>query len=301
MRAREIILFFLVACCISNIANSQNTWINNAEMQFKIQVPKNYKQNQFIEGTDKILALVSPDENVAVRVRAMKATNQVTTGLLQQVFEQNIISGAKRIMNEEGDLHGIPATASAYTWNYNNIATVIGAYYIIQNGFAYIVWTIVPQNKLTQSSAEADAIIDSFTLLNSQHNYTEGINNDTGNFPTQNTVSQPLFLVKAFLGTVVDDNLNVSNSTTSFLKNVPQINLGFNYSGNPEGKPFQIKWFSKTHDQYLNETMLDPQFINNGKGFGFISNQGNEWPIGQYVVEIWHNGKNLGQRNFQIR
>lgn len=65
-------------------------------------------------------------------------------------------------MNNKGDLHGIPATASAYTWKYNNIETVIGAYYIIQNGFAYVVWTIVPRNLINQRSAEADAIIESF-------------------------------------------------------------------------------------------------------------------------------------------
>lgn len=111
---------------------AQTAWITDSDMQFKIKVPNNYKQNQFIDGTDKILSLVSPDENVAVRVRAMKATQQFSADILQQVFEQNILNGAKQIAKEDGDLNGIPARAVAYTWKYNNIETVVGAYILFK-------------------------------------------------------------------------------------------------------------------------------------------------------------------------
>lgn len=95
----------------------------------------------------------------------MKATTEFTTDILKQVFEQNIINGAQMLMEEDGDLHGIPAKAAAYIWKFNNTETVIGTYYIIQNGFAYVVWTIVPRELLEQRSTEADKIIDSFELL----------------------------------------------------------------------------------------------------------------------------------------
>lgn len=169
MKLFQSTVLILLSLFVSQNIFSQNNWITDSEMQFKIQAPANYQQNQFRDGTDKVLALVSPDENVAVRVRAMHATNDFTIDLLQQVFEQNIISGAKLIMKDNGDLHGIPARATAYTWKYNNIETVIGTYYIIQNGFAYVVWTIVPRNLLQQRSAEADKIIDSFTLTKPTH------------------------------------------------------------------------------------------------------------------------------------
>jgi hypothetical protein len=170
MKIFQLTILILLSLLISQNTFAQNNWVTDSEMQFKILAPANYAQNQFRDGTDKILALVSPDENVAVRVRAMHATNDFTIDLLQQVFEQNIISGAKLIMKEDGDLHGIPARATAYTWKYNNIETVIGTYYIIQNGFAYVIWTIVPQNLLQQRSGEADKIIDSFTLIKPTHN-----------------------------------------------------------------------------------------------------------------------------------
>ncbi|MCG6186216.1 hypothetical protein [Maribellus maritimus] len=161
---------FSMACILLITGNlvAQNAWFEDAEMQFKIKVPSNYRQNQVFDGTDKVLTLMSPDENVMVRVRAMPATDQFTTEILQRVFEQNIIQGAQRIMNEDGDLHGIPARASAYTWKVDRDEAVLGTYYIVQNGFAYIIWTAVPRNLVSQRSAEADGIIDSFELLDPQ-------------------------------------------------------------------------------------------------------------------------------------
>ena len=153
---------------------AQNQWVNDNEMQFKIMVPSNYRQSQVRDGSDKVLTLISPDENVMVRVRAMPATEQFTTEILQRVFEQNIIQGAQRIMNNDGDLHGIPARASAYTWKVDGNDAVLGVYYIVQNSFAYIVWTAVPRNLINQRSAEADGIIDSFELLQAQQPKSEG-------------------------------------------------------------------------------------------------------------------------------
>ena len=153
---------------------AQNQWVSDEEMQFKIKVPNNYTQKQMRDGSDKVLTLMSPDENVMVRVRAMPATEQFTTQILQQVFEQRMIQGAQRIMNKDGDLHGIPARAAAYTWNADGSEAVLGIYYIVQNGFAYIVWTAVPRNLINQRSAEADAIIDSFELIEKQQASTGG-------------------------------------------------------------------------------------------------------------------------------
>lgn len=168
------ILFFISALFFSGILNGQNEWVTDNEMQFKIKAPSNYRQKQMRDGTDKVLTLMSPDENVMVRVRAMQATDQFTASVLQKVFEQNIIQGAQRIMNEDGDLHGIPARSSAYTWSVDGNDAVLGAYYIVQNGFAYIVWTAIPGNLINQRSAEADEIMDSFELLQPQSSKKEG-------------------------------------------------------------------------------------------------------------------------------
>lgn len=167
-------LFLTSALFFSVISSGQNQWITDEDMQFKIKAPSNYSQKQMRDGTDKVLTLLSPDENVMVRVRAMPATDQFTTEILQRVFEQNIIQGAQRIMNEEGNLHGIPARSSAYTWSADGNNAVLGTYYIVQNDFAYIVWSAVPGNLINQRSAETDKIMDSFELLQPQNSKKEG-------------------------------------------------------------------------------------------------------------------------------
>ncbi|QGY42195.1 hypothetical protein GM418_00545 [Maribellus comscasis] len=168
MKPSPFVILMVSFYFLSFSLQAQEKWVTDTEMQFKIKVPSNYRQNQAFDGTDKVLTLMSPDENVMVRVRAMPATDQFTTEILQRVFEQNIIQGAQRIMNEDGDLHGIPARASAYTWKVDRDEAVLGTYYIVKNGFAYIIWTAVPRNLVSQRSAEADGIIDSFELLDPQ-------------------------------------------------------------------------------------------------------------------------------------
>ena len=46
----------------------------------------NYKQNKMRDGTDNVVSLISPDENVMVRVRAMKASS----GLMPLWWDQKL-------------------------------------------------------------------------------------------------------------------------------------------------------------------------------------------------------------------
>jgi hypothetical protein len=294
MKAINFFLFFtfLLVC---GIAVSAQNWISDTEMQFKIQAPQTYSQNQMRDGTDKILTLLSPDENVMVRIRAMKATNQFTTELLQKAFEQNMIKGAQRIMNENGALQGIPALTSAYTWKVDGSDAVLGIYYIVQQGFAYVVWTAVPRDLLQQRSAEADRITNSFTLLQLQ-----GTNTFAGS-QTHSVNTNQVALLNANLGNQVDQDFRVTQPTTGFNKNISQINLSFSYSGHTFATPFILKWYSRSHNQTINEYTLNTPNENSGHGYGFISNHGNTWPQGNYYVEIWHDGKKLMTRDFQIQ
>ena len=274
---------------------SQGKWISDNEMQFKIKIPPNYSQNKIQDGSDRILTVMSPDQNIFVRVRAMKATAQFTTELLQQVFEQNIIKGAQRIMNEAGDLHGIPARASAYSWNVEGSDVILAVYYIVQNNFAYVVWAAVPKNQAQHYSAIADGIIDSFDLLAaSSSGDLAGSSNNSGG-------SGQVALIACNLGIQVDNNYRVQSNVQTFTTHTHKIHLGFSYRGNTYATPFAFKWYSRTHNQLVQEYSLNTPNENGGHGYGFISNNGNPWPQGKYYVEIWHNGKMLGSTDFEIQ
>jgi hypothetical protein len=96
-----------------------------------------------------------------------------------------MIQGANRILNEDGNLNGIPAKTSAYIWNVDNNEAVLGTYYIVQNGFAYIVWSAIPRNLIQQRSAESDAITNTFELLQTEQK-SSGLLSGIGNIGNSN-------------------------------------------------------------------------------------------------------------------
>lgn len=284
---------------------SQSSWISDDEMKFKILVPDNYQKNQFWEGTDKILAVLSPDQNVAVRVRSFSASEQVTVDLIQQVFEQNVISGSGRLTQEDGHLNQIPARAAAYTWRYNNINTVVGTYYIIQNGIGYIVWTIVPRNLLEQRSKEADNILESFALLQSD---SETVSNP-GSFgnPGQppinqrnNLSSESVVITDLETGIHPDNNYYLASQSTVFSGSEPTIDMVFGYNGNASSGNFSVKWFSDSGKALVKEFTFSAPAESSGRGHSFISNNGNPWPAGKYHVEVIHNDRVLKTKAFEI-
>lgn len=283
---------------------SQSGWISDEEMKFKILVPDNYQKNQFSEGTDKIFALLSPDQNVAVRVRAFPASEQVTVDLIQQVFEQNVISGSNRLTQEDGYLNRIPARAAAYTWRYNNINTVVGAYYIIQNGTGYIVWTLIPRNLLQQRSKEADKILDSFTLLEPPAG-TLSFKNGFGSIGEQAAVQSgqaenQVILTDFSTGTNPGNDFQLTKTSAIFSSSVPTIDLVFGYTGNPSGTDFIVKWYSATHQTLIKDFACSPPNASAGRGHTYINNKGIPWPEGEYFAEITHDGKVLGKLHFNV-
>lgn len=186
---KSILLFVCILLGISGVF-AQNGWITDDEMHFKINAPQGYTQNQMRDGTDKVLTLMSSDQNVMIRVRAMPATDQFTPEILQKVFEQNMIQGAQRVLNERGNLNNIPAQTAAYTWAVDGSDAVLGIYYIVQQGFAYVVWSAVPRSLLQQRSAESDGILNTFTLLNPAANTSgSGILGGLGNMGSSNSSS----------------------------------------------------------------------------------------------------------------
>ncbi len=174
MKNQKAILLLICILFGLSSAFAQNNWITDNEMQFKINAPQGYTQKQMRDGSDKVLTLMSSDQNVMIRVRAMPATDQFTPEILQKVFEQNMIQGAQRVLNERGSLNNVPAQTAAYTWAADGSDAVLGIYYIVQQGFAYVVWSAVPRNLLQQRSAESDGILNTFTLLNPASNSSGG-------------------------------------------------------------------------------------------------------------------------------
>lgn len=144
---------------------AQTRWIEDTQMNFKIQVPSNYRTNQFLEGTDKIHAFLSPDQNVSVRVRSFKVQESVSVETIMQLFGQSIISGSSVLINQDYTLNGLNGKLAGYRWRYNNINVIIAAFFTIQESIGYVVWAMLPEHLYSARVAEADAITNTFNIL----------------------------------------------------------------------------------------------------------------------------------------
>ncbi len=153
-----LLLFF------SYQSRSQSRWIEDSQMNFKIQVPANYQANQFWEGSDKIHAFLSPDQNVAVRIRSFNVKNNTSLNQVVQLFARDILKGSSQLVSQAHTLNGMNGNLSGYKWTYNNIGVIVAAFTTIQEGKAYIVWTLIPENLFASRNSESDAITNTFTV-----------------------------------------------------------------------------------------------------------------------------------------
>jgi len=159
----KILLIATFTICVNAVA--QNRMVEDSQMKFKISVPLNYQTNQYWDGTDKIHAFVSRDNNVAVSIRSFELPANVSVDQVVTAFRQNVLKGANQLVIQPHNLNGASGKMAGYRWRYNNITVVVGAFYTIQNNIGYIVWSMIPENLFASRSAESDAITNSFTLL----------------------------------------------------------------------------------------------------------------------------------------
>ncbi|MDN5278496.1 MAG: hypothetical protein PWR01_2461 [Clostridiales bacterium] len=172
---RYFVLAALVAL-LSLPAFAGSDWVIDDQVKFKIKIPKNYQRSRMVEGTDVVHAFLSPDQNVAVRVRAIAINGSLPVDTLIQIFEQNIIKGAQRLLIDNYKLNQLSGKICGYKWAFNNVPVGLAVFYTVQNNFAYVVWSIVPQNIYKQRTAEGDAIINTFALLQTpSHQNTSGL------------------------------------------------------------------------------------------------------------------------------
>lgn len=290
--------------------SAQNKWMEDRDMNFKINVPTSYQSNQVWDGTDKVHAYVSPDENVAVMVRAAKVPGEATIAMLKQIFSQNIINGANELLSEVYSLNGISGEMAGYRWKYNGTQTVIGAFFTIQNDVAYIVWSIVPENLVSQRNPEADAIMNTFTLSGISSSQPSANTGSTGGLgglggfgqqQSQQQVGENVTITDMAIGLEADSDNQIMYPLTTIDPATPKIDMVFGYTGNAKGKTFISKWYNESNGAFIKEFSFFPPDAPSGRGHAYINNPPNgTWPAGTHRVEVWLDDTKLDEIRFEI-
>lgn len=306
MKGYSALLLFGILL-VGYMAKAQNRWVEDTQMKFKISVPSNYQTNQFRDGPDKIHAFVSPDQNLAVRVRSIPVPANTTVDLIVQAFSQNIIKGAQQLVNQVYTLNGLNGKMAAYKWQYNNINVVIGAFVTIRNGVAYVVWSVVPENLLSKRSAESDAITNSFTVFTdnaqtSTSGQAGGLGSLGGSGSTQITSvpTENIQITDMAVGSDATFDFRIANPQTTIEPSVEKVYFVFGYSGNAKGKTFITKWYNETSNIFLGDSPFFPVDASSGRGKASIDCPGNVWPDGHYRAEIWLDDQKKDEMWFDV-
>lgn len=120
-----------------------------------------------------LLILSSIASSQVKRIRSFKVNNNISKEQVIKTFSQNIIKGATQLVNQNHNLNGMDGGLAGFRWKYNNINVIVAAFYTIQNGTAYIVWTLIPENlsgKRTIHSAQMVAATNEKLLKQSNFN-----------------------------------------------------------------------------------------------------------------------------------
>lgn len=145
--------------------SAQNRWFEASDLGFKVSVPVAWESHSYAEGTDEVRAWTSPDGNLALLIRTVPLPQQVELDRIIGVYEENVLGGSLRLVLQDYVLNGVTGKMAGYRWTFNDIPVVVGAFYAQRPGAFYALSSIIPENMFQARTAETDAIMNTFTLV----------------------------------------------------------------------------------------------------------------------------------------
>ena len=172
LRLRAATVFFLI---ITGTVSLWAGWVEDITFKFKIEVPETWQKNSFDDGSDRVHVFVSPDNNLAIRIRAFEVNEKVSLDLITSLFKNNILGKCEQLALMEDTINGYEGKIGAYKGLYNGIEVGAGAFFTIQKNIAYIVWSVTPIGMFQKKAAESDKITNTFTVLDENQTPTPAV------------------------------------------------------------------------------------------------------------------------------
>ena len=210
-----LVVFMSAGFC--QVAAGQK-WVQDDQMNFKIRIPSDYQKNRLVEGTDVVHAFLSPDQNVAIRIRSFEVDKNASIETVVKAFEQGIIAGAQKLLDDRYTLNGIPGKICGYKWKFNNTPVGLAIFYTIRNNIAYIVWSIVPEQIFKQRTPETDAIINTFTIIEPKNSAAKASTTKAGTAKKQPAQKEPAAKADARFFDLVSDDAGITHKVPTGFK-----------------------------------------------------------------------------------
>ena len=157
----------LFVLCFSLMLQAANAgWYTDQAMNYKINVPENWTKQTLIEGTDKILDLASPDGSIAIQIRAFEVDAGVNAETLGALFKEGMLSEGATLQSQSSEyLNELQGVMGVFTNNYDGMDVGIISFSTVSSNIGYLIFTVIPINQFEQRAKEADAILNTFTIL----------------------------------------------------------------------------------------------------------------------------------------
>ncbi len=166
MKIRSLIITLVISSTVMINISLHAQWQHDSNFGFKINIPPNWSKNSYMDGTDKVYDYMSPDENLAVQLRAFDANSGFTTALLAQVYEQNMLpSGTQTLsLNNHTTSNGIPCKKGVYLFSYNGNEIGMSALYFVENNKGYVLTSLIPSSMIQKKGDELKRVVQSFLI-----------------------------------------------------------------------------------------------------------------------------------------
>lgn len=153
-------------------------WVTDHANNFKINVPYGWNTNSYMEEDQQVHDFTSSDENIFMQIRCFDNGGYDAVGLAA-LFEEGLIAeGATALGQSNEELNGNAGVMGVYTMNYGGTDMGVITFSMVNQDLAYLIFVVIPVDAFDQRSDEADAVLNTFTLLSESSSYTQ---------PTQNT------------------------------------------------------------------------------------------------------------------
>jgi hypothetical protein len=303
-KCSRVFTFFFLFLIIMGWESASAQQIHDTQYGFKINIPSGWSKASHMDGTDKVYDFYSADQNIAVQLRAFQANPRVTTDLLVQTYEQNMLpKGTKKeSLGDHITANGIPGKLGAYSMKYNNNPVALGVFYTVQNNKGYVLTIIVPTSMMEQKQEEIQQVTQSFQLDNFHASRPPAQKKPGGlGGIAANTHSQPgSFRV---IDISLTDHLNADNTArnpkSNFSPQTPEIFVVIQYQGGTSSD-LTVRWIYDKWNRVITSSKYNFTSKTGGTAAPSLTKPNKGWPIGSYSVKIEIGNKLIRTLHFTV-